>query len=139
VRRQRPRVAPVRAGREASFATIRSVPRRPSLGPVYFDYDRFNIRDDAKAALASNAKAIKDNAGWGVVTIEGHCDERGSEEYNIALGELRARAVKQYLSDLGVSSGRLDVVSFGEAKPAVMGHDESAWRYNRRSEFSGGR
>jgi peptidoglycan-associated lipoprotein len=110
-----------------------------SLGPVYFDYDRFNIRDDAKAALASNAKAIKDNAGWGVVTIEGHCDERGSEEYNIALGELRARAVKQYLSDLGVSSGRLDVVSFGEAKPAVMGHDESAWRYNRRSEFSGGR
>ena len=88
---------------------------------------------------SSNAKAIKDNTGWGVITIEGHCDERGSEEYNIALGELRARAVKQYLSDLGVSAGRLDVVSFGEAKPAVMGHDESAWRYNRRSEFGAGR
>ena len=110
-----------------------------ALAPVYFEYDRFEIREDAKSALASNAKAIQENSGWGVITIEGHCDERGSEEYNIALGELRARAVKKYLSDLGVSSGRLDVVSFGEAKPAVMGHDESAWRYNRRSEFSAGR
>jgi peptidoglycan-associated lipoprotein len=110
-----------------------------ALAPVYFDYDRYDIRDDAKPALAANAKAIKANSGWSVITIEGHCDERGSEEYNIALGERRARAVKQYLSDLGVPSSRLEVVSFGEAKPAVMGHDESAWRYNRRSEFTTGR
>jgi peptidoglycan-associated lipoprotein len=122
--------------REVTGSDVGSV---SSLMPVYFDYDRFDIREDAKAALASNAKMITDSTGWGVVTVEGHCDERGSEEYNIALGELRARAVKQYLSDLGVSSGRLDIVSFGEAKPAVMGHDESAWRYNRRSEFSAGR
>jgi peptidoglycan-associated lipoprotein len=70
-----------------------------------------------------------------MITIEGHCDERGSEEYNLALGERRAAAVRQYLVDSGVSAGKLDTVSFGEAKPAVQGHDESAWRWNRRGEF----
>jgi peptidoglycan-associated lipoprotein len=74
-------------------------------------------------------------SGGGTVTIEGHCDERGSEEYNLALGDRRASGVKQYLVDLGVPASRLRTVSFGEAKPAVVGHDESAWRYNRRSEF----
>ena len=72
------------------------------------------------------------------MTIEGHCDERGSEEYNLALGERRANAVKRYMVDLGVPSSQLRTVSFGEAKPAVVGHDESAWRYNRRTEFKGG-
>jgi len=110
----------------------------PSLEPVYFDFNRYDIRADAKPLLRSNAKAIMENEQWGVVIIEGYCDERGSEEYNLALGEQRARAVKRYLSDLGVSSRRMEIVSFGEAKPAVMGHDESAWRYNRRSEFKTG-
>ena len=107
----------------------------PSLETIYFDFDRYEIRADAESALRSNAKAIRKNKSWGTITIEGYCDERGSEEYNLALGERRARSVKTYLSDLGVRTSRLDVVSFGEAKPAVMGHDESAWRYNRRSEF----
>ena len=70
------------------------------------------------------------------ITISGNTDERGSEEYNLALGERRATAVRRYLTDLGVASSRLRTVSFGEAKPAVPGHDESAYRYNRRSEFT---
>jgi len=105
------------------------------LGAVYFDYDRYDIRADAKATLSTNADAILANSSGGVITVEGHCDERGSEEYNLALGDRRASGVKRYLVDLGVPSSRLRTVSFGEAKPAVPGHNESAWRYNRRSEF----
>ncbi len=110
-----------------------------ALQPIYFDYDKSAIRDDAKSVLRSNAEAISANGQWGRITIEGHCDERGSEEYNLALGERRAASVRRYMMDLGVSGSRMDTVSFGETKPAVMGHDESAWRYNRRSEFTGSR
>jgi peptidoglycan-associated lipoprotein len=108
------------------------------LQPVYFAYDSFEIEPDARATLRANAEAIKANNSWGTITVEGHCDERGSEEYNLALGDRRSNAVKRYLSDLGVPASRLRTVSFGEAKPAVVGHDESAWRYNRRSEFKAG-
>ena len=108
------------------------------LQTIYFDYDRYAIRADSKGALSGNAEAIKGNRDWGTVTVEGHCDERGSEEYNLALGERRANAVRRYLIDLGVDASRLRTVSFGEARPAVPGHDENAWRYNRRSEFKGG-
>ena len=104
------------------------------LGTVYFDFDRFDIRADARPVLKSNAGVMSD--GSGVVTIEGHCDERGSAEYNLALGERRANAVKRSLVDLGVPSSRLRTVSFGEERPAVQGHDESAWRYNRRADFA---
>jgi peptidoglycan-associated lipoprotein len=109
-----------------------------SLKTVYFDYDRAEIRSDASSALRANADAIKGNSSWGTITVEGHCDERGSDEYNLALGNRRANAVKRYLVDLGVPSNRLRTVSFGEDKPAVQGHNESAWRYNRRSEFTSG-
>ena len=101
---------------------------------VYFDYDQADIRDDARSALRGNADRLN-AGGLGVVTIEGHCDERGSTEYNLALGERRANAVKRYLVDLGVPSNTLRTVSFGEDRPAVQGHDESAWRYNRRGDF----
>ena len=74
----------------------------------------------------------------GNVVIEGNTDERGSEEYNLALGERRANTVKRYFVDMGVPSARLSTVSFGESRPAVQGHDESAWRYNRRADFSSG-
>lgn len=107
------------------------------LQSVYFDFDRFDIRADARPVLRANADAI--GKASGVVTIEGHCDERGSSEYNLALGERRANAVKRYLVDLGVSSSKLRTVSFGEERPAVQGHDESAWRYNRRADFAAGR
>lgn len=101
---------------------------------VYFDFDSYEIRADARPALRSNADKMNAGVG-GTVTIEGHCDERGSEEYNLALGERRANAVKRYLVDLGVPSSRLNTVSFGESRPSVQGHDESAWRYNRRADF----
>jgi peptidoglycan-associated lipoprotein len=100
---------------------------------VYFDYDSSEIRSDARTALASNADRL--NSMSGSVTIEGHCDERGSTEYNLALGERRANAVKRYLVDLGVPTSKFRTVSFGEDRPAVQGHDESAWRYNRRADF----
>jgi len=106
------------------------------LETVYFDYDKSSIRSDSAGVLRNNASVIKSHADWGQLTVEGNTDERGSEEYNLALGERRAMAVKRYLVDLGVPTSRLRTVSFGEAKPAVPGHDESAWRYNRRSDFS---
>jgi peptidoglycan-associated lipoprotein len=122
--------------REDSSAGSASSQASRILQPVYFDFDSFAIRSDAKPTLMSNSKAIQDNSGWGVITVEGHTDERGSEEYNLALGERRANSVRRYLTDLGVPSARLSVVSFGESKPRAMGHDESAWRYNRRAEFT---
>jgi len=103
------------------------------LQAVYFDYDSAVLRDDARVTLKKDGEMIR-AASNTVVTLEGHCDERGSEEYNLALGERRAEAVRVYLVDLGIPTSRLRVVSFGEAKPAVMGHDESAWKWNRRVE-----
>ncbi len=105
----------------------------PGLEDIFFDYDQSVIRDDQRATLSSNATAIK-SRGLAKVTVEGHCDERGSEEYNLALGERRANAVKQYLVDSGVSAS-LDTVSYGESRAAIEGHDESAWMRNRRAAF----
>jgi peptidoglycan-associated lipoprotein len=103
------------------------------LQTVYFDFDRSDIRPDARDALRANADRIKSSSD--TVTIQGNTDERGSAEYNLALGERRANAAKRYLVDLGVASSQLKTVSFGEDRPAVQGHDESAWRYNRRADF----
>jgi peptidoglycan-associated lipoprotein len=120
---------------EGGVAPSSETTSMPELAAVYFAYDRYDIRADEKPKLRANADAIQANSSGGVITVEGHCDERGSEEYNLALGDRRASGVKRYLVDLGVPASRLRTVSFGEAKPAVVGHDESAWRYNRRSEF----
>ncbi len=130
--------APVAQTNTGGFTETEAPPSEPSvpiagLEPVYFDYDQSVIRDDQRATIGSNASAIK-TRNLSKVTIEGHCDERGSEEYNLALGERRANAVKQYLVDSGVNAA-LDTVSFGESRPAVQGHDESAWMRNRRAEF----
>jgi peptidoglycan-associated lipoprotein len=108
----------------------------PSLQPVYFDTDQAVLRADARASLKDRVEAIRQHPELGIVTIQGHCDERGSEEYNLALGERRAAAVKRYLVDLGVPASRLETMTYGESRPAVTGHDETAWRYNRRSEFA---
>lgn len=110
------------------------VRRNVDLQTVYFDFDRADIRGDQQSALRSNSDQIGSLSG--AVTVQGHTDERGSEEYNLALGERRARSVKRYLVDLGVSSSKLRTVSYGEARPAVPGHNESAWQYNRRAEFA---
>ena len=101
---------------------------------VYFDFDQFTLSADARKTLGDNAKYLQANSAVQVV-IEGHCDERGSDEYNLALGESRALAAKNYLVSLGINAKRLSVISYGEEKPAVQGHNENAWAKNRRAEF----
>ncbi|MEZ4647817.1 MAG: peptidoglycan-associated lipoprotein Pal [Candidatus Eisenbacteria bacterium] len=111
-------------------------PARPAeLADIYFDYDQSRIRTDAMTVLNANGKALRGEIGT-QVTLEGHCDERGTVEYNLALGDRRARAVKDYLVSYGVESSRISTISYGEERPAVMGHDESAWAENRRVHFA---
>jgi len=99
---------------------------------VFFAYDSATISPEGQATLESQAAWLKENAGVNV-TVEGHCDERGTREYNIALGERRAAATKKYLTGLGISSSRINTISYGKERPAVIGEDESAWSQNRRS------
>src|SRR2546426_6370464 len=101
---------------------------------AYFDYDKADIRPDARAALSKTGDFLKNYPRF-KVTIEGHCDERGSTEYNLALGDRRATAVKQYLVSLGVSADRLSTVSFGKEKPFCNESNESCWQQNRRGHF----
>ena len=101
---------------------------------IYFDFDQFTLSAEARKTLADNAEYLKANSGTQVV-IEGHCDERGSDEYNLALGESRALAARNYLVSLGISAKQLSVISYGEEKPAAMGSNEEAWAKNRRAEF----
>src|SRR2546426_4161741 len=101
---------------------------------AYFDYDKADIRPDARTALSKTADFLKSNPKF-KVTIEGHCDERGSTEYNLGLGDRRASAVKQYLVSLGVSADRMTTVSFGKEKPVCMEHNETCWQQNRRGHF----
>lgn len=110
-------------------------PNNPSVfSDIYFDYDRSEVRSDARPTLEKIAGWLRDNNGVQLM-IEGHCDERGSNEYNLALGEQRALATRRYLAGLGLESERLHTVSYGEERPAVMGQDESAWSKNRRAHF----
>ena len=106
-----------------------------SLSTIYFDYDMSNIREDQRSALDENAGKLREYQPEDTVVVGGHCDERGTIEYNLALGEQRAQAVKTYLVDAGVAEGRIETVSFGEEQPAVMGDNESAWSQNRRAEL----
>ena len=101
---------------------------------IHFDFDQFTLSAEARETLTQNAKYLQANGDVQVV-IEGHCDERGSDEYNLALGESRAIAAKNYLVSLGISAKRLSVISYGEEKPLAKGSGESAWAQNRRAEF----
>ena len=101
---------------------------------AYFDLDKADIRADARAALSKTADFLK-NYPQLKVTIEGHCDERGSTEYNLSLGDRRASAVKQYLVSLGISADRISTVSYGKEKPFCMESNESCWQQNRRGHF----
>jgi peptidoglycan-associated lipoprotein len=107
---------------------------RKILRTIYFDYDKSDIREEYRSILEGIAQWGKSNPGR-LLLIEGHCDERGTNEYNLALGERRALAVRRYLIGLGITSDRLHTISYGEEKPAMQGHDESAWSKNRRVEF----
>jgi peptidoglycan-associated lipoprotein len=101
---------------------------------AYFDYDKADIRPDARDALSKTADFLKGHPNI-KATIEGHCDERGSTEYNLGLGDRRANAVKQYLVSLGVSANNLTTVSFGKEKPFCTDHKEPCWQQNRRGHF----
>ena len=102
---------------------------------VYFDFDKSDLRQDARNTLTKNAEIMLKSKQSAKIKIEGHCDERGSAEYNIALGERRATSAMQYLITLGVQSDRLSIISYGKEKPAVQGSGEEAWAKNRRAEF----
>lgn len=101
---------------------------------VYFDFDKYNLRPDAKAALDFNYDLLAAHTDV-IIKIEGHCDERGTVEYNLSLGEKRARAAMDYLVGLGVLSDRITVVSYGKERPVDPRHNEEAWDKNRRDEF----
>lgn len=101
---------------------------------IYFDYDASDIRGDARVALDAKLPILRANTSV-QIRISGHADERGSDQYNDALGQRRAAAAKRYLTDNGIDGARISIVSFGEQRPAVTGSDENAWSRNRRAEF----
>jgi len=105
-----------------------------SLYIIHFDYDKFNIREEDKPLLVKNARWLNINPVINV-RIEGYADERGESEYNLALGDKRARSVEKYLEDMGIKKNRLATISYGEENPVDPGHDEAAWAKNRRAEF----
>lgn len=105
------------------------------LQPVFFDVDSYSLRDDARSTLDANARLMRDN-GTSKIVLEGHCDERGTVEYNQALGERRADAVRDYLVQAGIATGRINVISYGSERPFDPGHDEAAWAKNRRAHFA---
>jgi peptidoglycan-associated lipoprotein len=132
----------------AATVTVNAPPPTPAPAPqpsldelflkevrdAYFDYDKADLRPDARAALTKTAEFLKSYPQI-KVTIEGHCDERGSTEYNLGLGDRRASAVKQFLVSLGISPDRLSTVSYGKEKPFCMEHNETCWQQNRRGHF----
>ncbi len=101
---------------------------------VHFDFNKYNIRPDAKTVLEQDSKVLSDNPNI-KVQIAGYCDERGSVEYNLALGEKRAQSARNYLETLGIAPGRLSTISYGKSDPIDPAHDEKAWSMNRRDEF----
>lgn len=103
-----------------------------NLEDVRFEYDSYSLNDKAREILAKNVEALKSNSKL-IVQIEGHCDERGTVEYNLALGQKRATAVRNYLVTAGIESGRIFTISYGKEKPVDDSHDEEAWSKNRRA------
>jgi peptidoglycan-associated lipoprotein len=103
---------------------------------VYFDYDKYDIRDDSANTLKMDARALSDSERSRLrFTIEGHCDERGSEKYNLALGDRRANSAKEYLVNLGISADRIDTISYGKERPFCTESNEECWQQNRRAHF----
>ena len=114
--------------------SLDQINREKPLGTVYFDYDKAVIRDDAKSTLDMNADWLK-RFRTVKILVEGHCDERGTEEYNLALGEKRAKSAQDYLLSMGIGSDRLKIISYGKSQPINPGHDDAAWQMNRRAQF----
>jgi peptidoglycan-associated lipoprotein len=121
------------AGAGAGDGSDSSMNAGSGIAPIYFDFDQSDIKPQFESVLEAAAATLKSSSGSAL--IEGHTDERGSDEYNVALGERRAVAVRRYLYNLGVPVSQLSVVSYGEARPAVSGTGETAWQLNRRAEI----
>jgi len=126
------------ANRPAAATTARPQPSdfraTAELKDAYFDFDKYDIRPDAAKTLAVNATWLKSNSNL-LVLIEGHCDERGTNEYNLALGERRAKATMNYLVAQGVAASRVSIISYGEERPVCTEHAEGCWSKNRRTHF----
>jgi peptidoglycan-associated lipoprotein len=118
---------------EEERVDLSKVPR--TLTDIFFDYDQYRIRQDAITVLEANAKVLIWRFPNKKVIIQGHCDERGTREYNLVLGERRAQAVRNYLIDLGVPEGNIQVISYGKEKPFCIEHSKKCWQKNRRSHF----
>jgi peptidoglycan-associated lipoprotein len=108
--------------------------KKVELQDVFFAFDVYELSPEARDILAKDADILKDNPGT-TITIEGHCDERGTREYNLGLGERRANSAKNYLVSLGISSSRIRTITYGEDRPFDEGHNERAWAKNRRAHF----
>lgn len=108
--------------------------KEAQLKTLHFDFDKYDLRADAKAALDHNYDLLAEfpNA---IIKIEGHCDERGTVEYNLSLGEKRAKAAQDYLVNRGIAPGRISIISYGKERPVDPAHNEAAWAKNRRAEF----
>ena len=119
---------------DVSGRSLDDLNRDSPLQPVFFDYDSSDVNDASRTTLQANAAVLKKYPTW-VVTIEGHCDERGTAEYNLALGERRAVAARTYLISLGLDANRLRTVSYGSEFPFDPAHQETAWSRNRRAHF----
>lgn len=104
------------------------------VNDIYFDFDRYLIREDARTSLVGNASLLKGKQ-FRKIVIEGHCDERGTAEYNLALGERRADAARRYLVSLGIDPSKVSIISFGKEKPFCREHNEACWQQNRRAHF----
>lgn len=128
------RDAEARAAADRAAAAAREAARNALMATIYFDYDADEIRGDAKAALDAKLPVLRANSGVSI-RISGHADERGSDQYNDALGQRRAAQARRYLTDNGIDGARITIVSYGEQRPAATGADESAWARNRRAEF----
>ncbi len=102
---------------------------------MHFDYDKADLKDDARSMLAKNADWLKMPYNTSTILVEGHCDERGTERYNLALGERRARAAMEYLQSLGIPANRLKMVSYGKERPQCTESNEGCWQRNRRAHF----
>ena len=127
-------VQPATTEKPASPEALPTAGLEEASAPVYFAFDDYTLDSKAQGSLNKLADYLK-KATSSAVQVEGHCDERGSIEYNLALGQRRAQSVKSYLSQLGVQDGRMSTISYGEEKPAVDGHTEAAWAKNRRAQF----
>jgi peptidoglycan-associated lipoprotein len=119
---------------ERARAAALEAARNTVAATIYFDYDASDIRSDARSALDAKLPVLRANPGL-MIRISGHADERGSDQYNDALGQRRAASARRYLTDNGIDAARIAIVSYGEQRPAMGGADETAWSRNRRAEF----